>query len=443
MAGEAGGPAPRICPACGSARTVEHDELAALAIAHVDCDAFYATIEKRDDPTLADKPVLVGGGKRGVVSAACYIARRYGIRSAMPMFKALEACPHAVVISPNMEKYSRVGRAIRELMTARTPLVEPLSIDEAFLDLSGTEGVHGGSPARSLAELARDVESELGVTVSVGLSYNKFLAKIASDLDKPRGFSVIGRAEACDFLRDKPVGLLWGVGAALDRRLARDSIRLIGDLRQFPEAELVARYGAIGTRLARFSHGEDSRSVKPGRPAKSVSSETTFFEDIRAFEELKAKLWRQCERVARRMRKSGVVGRTATLKLRTADFRILTRSRTLGAPTQLAEVLFQAVLPLLEKEADGRLYRLIGVGLSGLEDAASAPQADLFGGEDARIAALEETVDGLRAGQGPLARAQTEVIPPLSALIEINVLSRIGPMVSGGRTGSIHNLRER
>ena len=384
------------CPACRSRRILGHGELGALAIAHVDCDAFYATIEKRDDPALADKPVLVGGGKRGVVSAACYIARRYGIRSAMPMFKALEACPHAVVIPPDIEKYSRVGREVREMMVARTPLVEPLSIDEAFLDLSGTEGVHGGSPARSLAGLAREIEEQIGVTVSVGLSYNKFLAKIASDLDKPRGFSVIGRAEACDFLGDKPVGLLWGVGAALQRRLARDGIRRIGELRQYPEAELVSRYGAIGRRLARFSLGQDGRAVKPGRAAKSVSSEITFGEDIRAFAELEAKLWRQCERVARRMRKSELVGRTATLKLRTADFRILTRSRTLAAPTQLAEVLFQAVLPLLEKEADGRLYRLIGVGLSGLDSADTVSQADLFGADDDRAAVLEKTVDGLR-----------------------------------------------
>jgi DNA polymerase-4 len=282
------------------------------------------------------------------------------------------------------------------MMIARTPLIEPISIDEAFLDLSGTEAVHGGSPARCLAGLARDVETELGVTVSVGLSYNKFLAKIASDLDKPRGFSIIGREEASEFLSNKPVSLMLGVGAALERRLARDGIRLIGELRDYPEAELVGRYGVIGSRLARFSRGEDGRKVKPGRVAKSISSETTFGEDIRAFEQLEAKLWRQCDRVARRMRKSELIGRTATLKLRTADFKILTRSRTLPAPTQLAEVLFQAVLPLLEKEADGRLYRLIGVGLSGLEGAENAPQADLFGSEDARTEVLEKTVDGLR-----------------------------------------------
>jgi len=384
------------CPACRSERVLRHPELAELAIAHVDCDAFYATIEKRDNPALADKPVLVGGAKRGVVSAACYIARRYGIRSAMPMYKALEACPHAVVVAPDMAKYSRVGRAVREMMGTRTPLVEPLSVDEAFLDLSGTEGVHGGSPARSLAGLARQIEDEIGITVSVGLSYNKFLAKIASDLDKPRGFALIGQAEAADFLADKPVGLLWGVGAALQKRLARDDIYRIGELRNIAEAELVRRYGVIGTRLSRFARGIDGRAVKPGRRAKSVSSETTFNEDIRALDQLTAKLWIQCDRVARRMRKSSLIGRTATLKLRRADFTILTRSRTLPAPTQLADTLVQAVLPLLEREADGRYFRLIGVGLSGLDGAGNAPQADLFGAHDARAAALEKTVDALR-----------------------------------------------
>lgn len=399
------------CSTCRSPRTRNHSELTSLPIAHVDCDAFYATIEKRDDPALANKPVLVGGSKRGVVAAACYIARRYGIRSAMPMHKALEACPHAVVVSPNMEKYSHVCRAIREMMLAYTPLVEPISIDEAFLDLSGTESLHGGSPARSLARLAREIEMELGITVSVGLSYNKFLAKIASNLDKPRGFSVIGRAEAIKFLSDKPVGLLWGVGAAMQRRLANDGIHLIGELCEFQEAELVRRYGAVGTRLARFSRGEDGRVVKAGRAAKSVSSETTFDNDIRAFDELEAKLWRQCDRVARRMRKSGLIGRTATLKLRTADFKILTRSRTLTSPTQLAEVLFHAILPLLKIEADGRLYRLIGVGLSGLESADNTPQADLFGAEDERSAVLEKTVDDLRNRFGDAAPVKGRSLP--------------------------------
>ncbi|MBT3925639.1 MAG: DNA polymerase IV [Rhodospirillaceae bacterium] len=400
------------CPACRSERILRHTELGALAIAHVDCDAFYATIEKRDDPALGDKPVLVGGSKRGVVAAACYIARRYGIRSAMPMFKALEACPHAVVVPPDMEKYSRIGRQVRDIMTARTPLVEPLSIDEAFLDLGGTEGVHGGSPARTMAAMAREIEAEIGITVSVGLSYNKFLAKIASDLDKPRGFAVIGKAEAEDFLSTKPVGLLWGVGAALQKRLANDNIHRIGELRQYSEAELVRRYGAIGTRLARFSRGDDRRTVKPGRPAKSVSSETTFNEDIRALDKLTAKLWKQCDRVGRRMRKNRLIGRTATLKLRTADFKILTRSRTLPAPTQSADILFQAALALLEREADGRYFRLIGVGLSGLESEDNAPMADLFGENDARAAALEKTVDDLRDRFGVAAPVKGRSLGP-------------------------------
>jgi DNA polymerase IV len=199
---------PARCPSCGSPRLLAHAELDSLAIAHLDCDAFYASVEKRDNPALRDQPVIVGGGRRGVVSAACYIARLYGVRSAMPMFKALAACPHATVIHPDMAKYARVGREVRDMMRSLTPLVEPLSIDEAFLDLAGTEHLHHGSPARSLARLALEVERRIGVTVSIGLSYNKFLAKIASDLDKPRGFAVIGRGEAVEFLGGKPVGLI-------------------------------------------------------------------------------------------------------------------------------------------------------------------------------------------------------------------------------------------
>ena len=386
-----------VCAKCGQDRLLSHAELAELDIAHIDCDAFYASVEKRDDPSLADKPLIVGHpGGRGVVTTACYIARRFGPRSAMPMFQALQLCPDAVVIAPNMAKYKEVSRQIRAIFRDATPTIEPVSLDEAYLDLTADERLDTAPAAVALAGIAGRIEREVGITVSVGLSYNKFLAKIASDLDKPRGFSVIGRAEAGEFLSAKPVGLLWGVGAALQRRLAGDGIHRIGELLQYPEAELVQRYGAIGTRLARFSRGEDGRAVKPGRAAKSVSSETTFSEDIRAFDALEAKLWQQCDRVARRMRKSELIGRTATLKLRTANFKILTRSRTLTAPTQLAEVLFHAVLPLLKKEADGRLYRLIGAGLSGLESADKVPQADLFGAEDERSAVLEKTVDGLR-----------------------------------------------
>ncbi len=299
---------PARCPHCGSPRLVSHPELEKLSIAHIDCDAFYASVEKRDDPALRDQPVIVGGGHRGVVSAACYIARIYGVRSAMPMFKALAACPHAKVVRPNMAKYSRVGGEIRDLMRSLTPLVEPLSIDEAFLDLTGTDQLHHGSPARSLARLALEVEQRIGVTVSIGLSYNKFLAKIASDLDKPRGFAVIGQGEVLEFLGSRPVSLIWGVGKALQARLAADGISTIADLRGADEMALVARYGSIGRRLYRFARGEDDRRVDPNGEIKSISAETTFDEDIGRAEQLAAELWPLCEKVSSRLKRNALAG---------------------------------------------------------------------------------------------------------------------------------------
>jgi len=295
---------------------VAHAELDRLAIAHLDCDAFYAAIEKRDDPALADKPVIVGGGRRGVVSTACYLARIHGVHSAMPMFKALKACPEAVVIPPNMEKYAKVGREVRALMLELTPLVEPLSIDEAFMDLAGTERLHHASPALSLARLAQRIENDLGITVSIGLSFNKFLAKIASDLRKPRGFSVIGREEAVAFLASKPVSLIWGVGKAMQTRLAEDGIRTIGALQRLPETDLAQRYGSMGFRLSRLSRAEDSRSVDPRGEAKSVSAETTFNEDIADPRRLTAILRSLSEKVSRRLKQQGLAGRTVTLKLK-------------------------------------------------------------------------------------------------------------------------------
>jgi len=393
------GSAPR-CPSCGSPRTIGHGELDDLAIAHIDCDAFYASVEKRDDPSLKDKPVIVGGGRRGVVSAACYVARLYGVRSAMPMFKALAACPAAVVIQPDMAKYSRVGGEIREMMRALTPLVEPLSIDEAFLDLSGTRHLHHGSPARTLARFALEVEREIGVTVSIGLSYNKFLAKVASDLDKPRGFAIIGRADALEFLGPRPVGLIWGVGKALQARLAADGITTIADLRDLEEGRLVARYGSIGRRLFRFSRGEDDRTVDPDGEMKSISAETTFDTDIAAYDHLAAELWPLCEKVSARMKRSGVVGRSVHLKLKTADFRILTRSRRLGAATELAEALYQTALPLLKAEATGLRYRLIGIGAADLQDRERIAQPDLLAAGGPRQAAVERVMDEVRAKLG-------------------------------------------
>ena len=384
------------CAACSSPRLVAHDELFALSIAHIDCDAFYAAVEKRDRPELRDKAVIVGGGRRGVVSAACYVARVHGVHSAMPMFKALKACPEAVVIRPDMAKYSAEGRKIRAMMLELTPLVEPLSIDEAFLDLSGTEALHSGAPARSLAALALRVERELGLSVSIGLSYNKFLAKVASDLDKPRGFAVIGRAEAQDFLAPRPVSTIWGVGKALQKALARDGIAKIGDLRRHDEASLVLRYGAMGRRLFRFARGEDQRRVKPNGEAKSISSETTFEEDIADPETLRARLWPLCESVSRRLKKAGLAGGTVTLKLKTKDFRILTRSRKLDQPTRLADMLYRTALPLLDKEADGRRYRLIGIGASDLMPGELADGPDLLDPGKQQRAEVEAAIDSVR-----------------------------------------------
>lgn len=407
--------AAKRCPDCGSPRIVSHPELDRLAIAHLDCDAFYAAIEKRDDPSLRDKPVIVGGGHRGVASTACYVARLYGVRSAMPMFKALKLCPHAVVIRPNMAKYAKAGAEVAALMRAKTPLVEPLSIDEAFLDLSGTETLHHGSPARTVAALALEIERQLSITVSIGLSYNKFLAKVASDLDKPRGFAVIGRTEALGFLAPKPVSLIWGVGKSLQDRLAKDGIGTIQQLQQKEEADLVLRYGSMGRRLYRFARGEDSRTVEPDAPTKSISAETTFDVDIRSEDILAHELWPLCERVARRLKRGGFSGRTVTLKLKTADFRLITRRATLPDPTQLAERLFQAARPLLKREADGRLFRLIGVGASDLGDPADADPIDLGDPAAARRKQVERAIDEVREKLGAAAIAKGRGFQPTPA----------------------------
>jgi DNA polymerase IV len=385
------------CPACGSPRLARHRELDSLTIAHIDCDAFYATIEKRDNPSLADKPVVVGGGKRGVVAAACYVARTYGIRSAMPMFEAKRRCPEAIVVKPNMAKYVAVGREVRRRMFDLTPLVEPLSIDEAFLDLTGTERLHGMSAAKALARFAAAVERELGITVSIGLSANKFLAKIASDMDKPRGFAVLGQNEAAAFLAPKPVGFIYGVGAVSAARLAADGYRLVADLQRAEEKELTLRYGEEGARLWRLARGIDSRSVSAERETKSISAETTFDRDIGEFRPLEQYLWELTERVSFRLKANALAGSTVTLKLKSADFKIRTRARSLAAPTQLAARIFAAGRDLLAHEVGKTRFRLIGIGVSHLEDAAGDDLADLI---DARAARAEHAVDRLRSKFG-------------------------------------------
>jgi DNA polymerase-4 len=385
------------CPACGLPRLARHRELDTLTIGHVDCDAFYATIEKRDDPSLIDRPVIVGGGKRGVVATCCYVARTYGVRSAMPMFEALRRCPNATVIKPNMSKYAGVGREVRQIMLALTPQVEPLSIDEAFLDLTGTARLHGLSAAKVLARFAAQVERTLGITISIGLSANKFLAKIASDLDKPRGFAVIGQTEAAEFLAPKPVGFIYGVGAVSAGKLANDGFRLIADLQRAEERDLMRRYGEEGSRLWRLARGIDARKVEPDHETKSISAETTFNSDISDFRPLEQQLWELTERVSDRLKAKVLAGSTVTLKLKTADFKLRTRARALGSPTQLAALIFAAGRDLLKNEVGATRYRLIGIGVSNLEDAVGDELADLL---DRRTAQAEHAVDRLRSKFG-------------------------------------------
>jgi DNA polymerase-4 len=384
------------CNACGGYRVVRHCELDSLSIAHIDCDAFYAAIEKRDNPELTGKPVIVGGGKRGVATTACYLARIHGVRSAMPMFQALKLCPGAAVVKPRMAKYAEVARQVRALMRELTPLIEPLSLDEAYLDLSGTDRLHGATPAKTLAAIARRIERDIGITVSVGLSYNKFLAKVASDIEKPRGFVVIGRAEARSFLHDKPVALIRGAGPALQARLARDGITRIGQLQDANPHELAKRYGSTGHWLYSLADGNDARPVNPTDEMKSISSETTFEHDLKDLKALERILWRQCERVAARSKAENLGGRTVVLKLKTAAFRTKTRSVSLDVPTQLADRIFRVARAALKREADGTSYRLLGVGIANICHADECDPTDLVDSGAARRASTERAMDRVR-----------------------------------------------
>jgi DNA polymerase IV len=377
------------CGRCGGARLVAHTEIDSLGIAHIDCDAFYASVEKRDRPELAREPLIVGhAGGRGVVVTACYVARTFGARSAMPMFQALELCPNATVIAPDMAKYKRVSEEIRTIFAGATSMVEPVSLDEAYLDLTDDYRTEAPPAAEALAMIARRVEEEVGITVSIGLACNKFLAKLASELEKPRGFSAIGRAEAKAFLAPLSVRKIHGVGAVTARRMEAAGLATIADLQALTEQELAARFGKFGHRLAQFAHGEDDRQVTPYRPVKSISAETTFAKDTGSGTELVDIARRLCERVAAQLARKGVAGSSVVLKLKTSDFRILTRSRRLAYPTQRADVMFESVAALIDREADGRTFRLIGVGMTDLGSAAAADPTDLFsfaegGGQEA------------------------------------------------------------
>ncbi|MFA3916935.1 DNA polymerase IV [Ruegeria hyattellae] len=366
----------RRCPNCGSPRVKVHPELFDLTIAHMDCDAFYASVEKRDNPELADRPVIIGGGKRGVVSTACYVARIRGVRSAMPMFKALALCPDAVVIKPRMSAYAEASKQIRAMMDELTPVVEPLSLDEAFMDLGGTERLHGAPPALMLARLVKRMKDELGLTGSIGLSHNKFLAKVASDLDKPRGFSVIGKAETAAFLHDRPVRLIWGIGPAGQESLEKAGIRTFADLLRWDQEALTARFGSMGYRLWHLARGQDKRRVSAHDPIKSISNETTFFEDTANPDVLDGHLWRMAEKVSGRAKARELAGRVVTLKLKQSNHKILTRRVSLRDATQMADTIYRQARALFDQLGDRGPYRLLGCGLS---DLCSEEEADKSG----------------------------------------------------------------
>lgn len=390
--------AARPCPHCGSVRIVSHPELFSLTIGHVDCDAFYASIEKRDHPEWRDLPLIVGGGVRGVVSTCCYIARIYGVRSAMPMFKARALCPQAVVVPPDMRKYVAVSRQMRGMMEELTPLMQMQSVDEAVLDLAGTESLHHAPPAIVLNRLARRVEAELGITISIGLGPNRLLAKLAAERGKPRGFYVFG-GEAARVLAPEPVRILPGIGPAQARRLEAMGITSIGQLAALDERAAL-RLGDEGPSLVARAQGEDTRRVNPERVSKSISAETTFETDLRELPALEAELWRLCEKLGRRLKAEHLAAAGLVLKLRSASFLLRTRSQRLPNPTQLPETIFEAGRALLARETDGTAYRLIGIGAAPLVDEGQADRGDLADTTTPRRRARQTAIDNLRARFG-------------------------------------------
>ncbi|WP_299500906.1 DNA polymerase IV [uncultured Roseobacter sp.] len=392
----------RRCPACGSPRVVAHPELFSLSIAHMDCDAFYASVEKRDDPSLQDKPVIIGGGRRGVVSTACYVARIRGVRSAMPMFQALKLCPDAVIIKPRMSAYVEASRAIRAMMEEMTPDIEPLSLDEAFMDLTGTTRLHGHPPAVMLARLIKRMRTELGLTGSIGLSHNKFLAKVASDLNKPHGFSIIGEAETDDFLRDKPVRMIWGVGPAAQASFDKAGIRTFSDLLRWERTDLIARFGSMGDRLWHLARGQDRRRVSAHAPMKSISNETTFHDDTSDPDLLDGHLWRMAEKVADRAKAKDIAGRVVTLKLKRSDHSLLSRRVSLRDATQMADTIYRTARGLFDQVGDQGPYRLLGCGISDLINADGADRSgDLLDPQAKRRGEAERATDEIRARFGP------------------------------------------
>ena len=399
------------CPSCASPRVVLHAELFSLTMAHIDCDAFYCSVEKRDNPNLQDKPVIVGGGERGVVAAACYVARKYGIRSAMPTWQARKACADLVIIKPRMEHYQQIGKQIKQMMLSLTPLVQPLSIDEAFLDLSGTEKVHRKTPAEALVAFQAMVKAEIGVSVSVGLAPNKSMAKIASDQDKPDGFYVIGQAESKSWLNDKPVKILFGLGQVASKKLNAAGLQTCGDIAACSPAKLESLIGRDARRIKQLACGIDPRHVEVSRDAKSISSETTFARNVDSLPDLLSIADGLLQTVSWRLKASELKATHVHIKLKRPNHRILSRSARLDKPTQMAHRLFEVASSLIEKEAaPKKFWRLLGIGVSvarvekNANNLFAEEEAELFEEQgDAhkeRKDKLEEAIDHVRARLG-------------------------------------------
>ncbi len=404
-------PTPKRCPNCGSPRIIAHEELTGLTIAHIDCDAFYANIEKRNNPQLKDRPVIIGMGVRSVVATCCYIARQSGVHSAMPSSTAKKLCPNGVFLKTNMKEYKKVSREIFALFEQLTPLIEPLSIDEAFLDLGGTQKLHKAPPALVLAKLAQKIEQQIGISISIGLSHNKFLAKIASDMDKPRGFSIIGKQETLSFLANKPVNIIYGVGKKFTQKLKQDGFLTLAQLQNHPKEDLIKRYGELGANLAQLSRGIDNRKVKPNIKAKSLSTEITFEKDIDDFEILSTKLYELSEKLSQALKKKRLIGDIITLKLKTKSFKLRTRSKQIVLPTQLAHIIFEIAQYLLLREVDGTKFRLIGVGISGLRPGRGQDPIDLIEPKIAKKTAAERAIDNLREKYGENAVISGKLYP--------------------------------
>lgn len=368
-------------------------------ILHVDMDAFYASVEERDRPELAGRPVIVGGTPegRGVVAAANYEARKYGVHSAMPAATAKRLCPHAVFLRVRMELYAEVSDQIRSIFQSYTPLVEPLSLDEAFLDVTGSLPLYGSAVTIGQS-IKRDIRDRLFLVASVGVAPNKFLAKIASDLEKPDAFVVVDPQRIQEFLDPLPVGRLWGVGRVTNKVFDKLGVRTIGQLRQMPVELLRQQFGNNGDHLWELAHGIDERPVVPEHEAKSISHEKTFSRDLEDPEVVQAWLLELSEQVGCRLRRHGLKGRTVQLKVRFDDFQTVTRSQTLPGPTDVTQEIWQIATAMLADRMPSRRLkvRLLGVGASGLGHGKQV-QLDLFPDEDReRQARLDKVADSVR-----------------------------------------------